>query len=116
MDFWLRFFDKHDETAIDDYLSDPYIQHNPTVKDGVKAFYDEFHESTSRNGIPPVGGRRDGYARPVIRSLRRLKSIHSPKERKETDCVKFFAGGVDKRRVLCYNEAVTQRKRKEFDR
>ena len=44
VDFWLRFFDKHDETAIDDYLSDPYIQHNPTVKDGIKAFYDEFHE------------------------------------------------------------------------
>ena len=44
MDFWLRFFDKHDETAIDDYLSDPNIQHNPTIKDGIKAFYDEFHE------------------------------------------------------------------------
>ena len=48
VDFWLRFFDRHDETAINDYLSDPYIQHNPTVKDGVKAFYDEFHEQSEK--------------------------------------------------------------------
>ncbi|MDD6004776.1 MAG: ester cyclase [Firmicutes bacterium] len=44
VDFWIRFFDKHDETAIDDYLEEPYIQHNPTVEDGVDAFRNEFHE------------------------------------------------------------------------
>lgn len=44
VDFWLRFFDKHDETAIDDYLEEPYIQHNPTVEDGINAFRNEFHE------------------------------------------------------------------------
>jgi len=43
IDFWLRFFDQHDESAIDDYLLDPYIQHNPKVADGIKAFKDEFH-------------------------------------------------------------------------
>ena len=44
IDFWIRFFDKHDESAIDDYLSEPYIQHNPHVADGVEAFRNEFHE------------------------------------------------------------------------
>ena len=44
VDFWLRFFDQHDETAIDEYLEEPYLQHNPTVADGVKAFRDAFHD------------------------------------------------------------------------
>ena len=44
VDFWLRYFDRHDETAIDDYLEEPYIQHNPTVPDGVEAFRNEFHD------------------------------------------------------------------------
>jgi predicted SnoaL-like aldol condensation-catalyzing enzyme len=44
IDFWIRFFDQHDESAIDDYLSEPYIQHNPHVADGVEAFRNEFHE------------------------------------------------------------------------
>lgn len=42
VDFWLRFFDLHDETAIDDYLAEPYLQHNPKVADGVEAFRNEF--------------------------------------------------------------------------
>lgn len=44
VDFWTRFFDKHDETAINDYLTEPYIQHNPKVADGVEAFRNEFHD------------------------------------------------------------------------
>ena len=43
VDFWIRFFNDHDETAIDDYLAEPYLQHNPTVADGVEAFRNEFH-------------------------------------------------------------------------
>ena len=46
-DFWMRFFDQHDESAIDDYLAEPYIQHNPTVPDGVEAFRNEFHDRFS---------------------------------------------------------------------
>jgi len=44
VDFWLRFFDQHDETAIDDYLEEPYLQHNPKVADGIEAFRNEFHD------------------------------------------------------------------------
>lgn len=43
VDFWVRFFNEHDESAIDMYLSEPYLQHNPTVADGIEAFRKEFH-------------------------------------------------------------------------
>ncbi len=44
LDFWNRYFNLHDETAIDEYLKEPYIQHNPNVPDGVEAFRNEFHD------------------------------------------------------------------------
>lgn len=47
LDFWIRYFDLHDESAIDDYLTEPYIQHNPNVADGVEAFRNEFHNRFS---------------------------------------------------------------------
>ncbi|MCF0111716.1 MAG: ester cyclase [Erysipelotrichaceae bacterium] len=43
VDFWLRYFNEHDESAIEQYLSAPYVQHNPHVADGIEAFYNEFH-------------------------------------------------------------------------
>lgn len=42
LDFWNRYFNLHDETAIDEYLDDFYIQHNPNVADGKEAFRNEF--------------------------------------------------------------------------
>lgn len=41
-DFNDRFFTGHDLTAIDDYVRDPYIQHNPYMTDGVAEFRNFF--------------------------------------------------------------------------
>lgn len=41
-DFWNRFFNQKDLTAIDDYLALPYIQHNPYITDGIEVFKEYF--------------------------------------------------------------------------
>lgn len=41
-DFWNRFFNEHDENAINDYLASPYTQHNPYIPDGIEAFRNYF--------------------------------------------------------------------------
>lgn len=35
-EFWMQFFNEHDETAAEKYLSEPYLQHNPSLGDGVE--------------------------------------------------------------------------------
>ncbi|WP_449428430.1 nuclear transport factor 2 family protein [Rhodanobacter umsongensis] len=40
--FYEQFFNQHDLTAADRYIGDTYIQHNPNVPNGRKAFVDAF--------------------------------------------------------------------------
>ena len=61
-DFWNRFFNKHDSTAIDDYLAAPYTQHNPYVPDGIDAFKGYFVE---------------GFKNDLKNWSSEIKSIHS---------------------------------------
>lgn len=42
VDFYDRFFNKHDLSAAEEYIGDVYIQHNPLFPDGPKAFKDAF--------------------------------------------------------------------------
>lgn len=48
VDFYDRFFNKHDLSAADEYIGDVYIQHNPLFADGPKAFTDAFKEAFTK--------------------------------------------------------------------
>lgn len=42
VDFYEQFFNQHDLGAAERYIGDTYIQHNPNVPDGRKAFTEAF--------------------------------------------------------------------------
>ncbi len=44
VDFYDRFFNKHDLSAADQYIGDVYIQHNPLFPDGPEAFTGAFRD------------------------------------------------------------------------
>lgn len=64
-DFWNRFFNEHDEKAIDDYLDFSYIQHNPYLEDGVESFRKYFVTS---------------FKNELKESCNKIISIHSSKD------------------------------------
>lgn len=57
LDFWNKFFNEHDASAIDEYLAPPYTQHNPHVADGIEAFRNYF--------VPAFKGDLKGFTSDV---------------------------------------------------
>ncbi|TDN62785.1 nuclear transport factor 2 family protein [Paraburkholderia sp. BL10I2N1] len=47
--FQEQFFNQHDLSAADRYVAENYVQHNPTVADGRKAFSETFAKVFDRN-------------------------------------------------------------------